>query len=483
MSKTADGDEDGDGLSNGEEIAGASDPTKADTDGDSLSDDREVAAGSDPRREDTDGDGLTDRDEVETRLTNPRSADSDGDSLSDGAEVADGIDPLLADSDADGFDDGTEVAAGSNANDPTDKPSGSFIPAQVEVGAPVVLDVRFEQGADPSATKEANMAFNTDEPEILFVTTSTDASGLIDPVTGEEAQEAVVGFFMDPRTLEQTRDPFVILGNPDSELRRLDVRYNPVSKQYVVVTSAQNYRPSSKVVHLIALVNPNSVAGAESPLAKAFTYDGDTVISYDDVAVAVSTRNGNILLVAEHKFAGEGEGVVGAMFDAAGNVLTPEFTRLDRLQAVGDEDDPDVLYLPNNDVFIFLVNTDGDGPDDLKNRITGSVIGSEPDASGQLVLGDQVVLGADRLQGNREGHPAAIENPFTDELIGAFDYANGDNGEISSISKWARPRNLNSRRRATKCPTSRRWGTIPTIIATRSWRPIPIAGLSWWGIT
>lgn len=428
LSKVGDGDEDGDGLTNGEELQGKSDPMNADTDGDGLGDAAEIAAGADPSEPDTDGDGLSDLAEVETEGTNPSSPDTDGDSLLDGEEVGAGTSPLLADSDADGFDDGTENSANSDPNDAEDKPSGSFIPAQVEIGAPVLLAVRFDEGGDPIATKEANMALNTDEPEILFVTTSTDAAGLTDPVTGEEAQQAVVGFFMDPRTLEQTREPFVILGNPDAELRKLDVRYNPISKQYVVATSARDYRPNNQVVPLIALVNPNSVAGDDDPVAKAFSFDGDTAISYDDVALAVSSNNGNILLVAEYKFAGEGEGVVGAMFDKDGNVLTPNATRLDRLQAIGDEDDPDVLFLPNNDVFVFLVNTDGDGANDLKNRITGSVIQSVPDGNGNLQLGEQVVLGSDRLEGNREGHPAAIENPFTDELIGAFDYANGDDG-------------------------------------------------------
>ncbi|MGY8687721.1 MAG: hypothetical protein ACKVHP_08310, partial [Verrucomicrobiales bacterium] len=430
MSKTAEADEDGDGLTNGAEVSGNSDPTKADTDEDSLSDSAEIAAGSDPNVEDTDGDGVTDQAEVETELTNPRSVDTDGDSVSDGDELTNGTKPLLADTDADGFDDGTELAANSDPNNAEDKPSGSFIPAQVEVGAPVLLEVRFGDG-DPIGTKEANMALNTDEPEILFVTTASDGTGLTDPITGEDSQQAVVGFFMDPRTLEQTRDPFVILGNPDGELRKLDVKYNPLSKQYVVATAAQSYRPSAQVVPLIALVNPNSVAGAGDPVAKAFTYNGDTALSYDDVAVAVSTNNGNILLVAEFKFAGEGEGVVGAMFDKDGNVLTPEFTRLDRLQAVGDEDDPDVLFLPNNDAFVFLVNTDGDAAPDLLDRITGSIIQGEPDADGKLQLGAQVVLGADRKEGVAEGHAAAIENPFTNELIGALDYNNGaDGGDI-----------------------------------------------------
>ena len=425
-SKGADADEDADGLSNASELAGNSDPTKADTDEDGLNDGIEVAAGSDPRVADTDGDGLSDQVEVETELTNPRSVDTDGDTVSDGDEIANGTKPLLADSDSDGFDDGTELAAGSDPNNADDKPSGSFIPAQVEIGAPVLLDVVFD-GGDPIATKEANMALNTDEPEILFVTTATDGA-LKDPVTGEDSQQAVVGFFMDPRTLEQTRDPFVILGNPDGDLKRVDVKYNPASKQYVVVSAARSYRPNSQDLPLIALVNPNSVAGDDNPVAKAFVYDGESTVSYDDVAVAVSTNNGNILVVGEHDFDGEGEGVVGAMLDKDGNILTPEFTRLDRLQAIGDEDDPDVLFLPNNDVFVFLVNTDGDAAPDLLDRITGSVIQPVPDADGKLQLGDQVVLGADRKEGVAEGHPAAIENPFTNELIGALDYNNGADG-------------------------------------------------------
>ncbi len=427
-SKGAGGDEDGDGLTNLAEVRGNSDPTKADTDGDGLNDNAEVEAGSNPTLEDTDGDGLTDLAEVETHGTNPRATDTDGDTVSDGDEVANGTDPLKADSDNDGFDDGTELAANSDPNDAEDKPSGSFIPAQVEVGAPVLLEVRFNPNDDPIGTKEANMALNTDEPEILFVTTVTDGTGLTEPITGEEPQQAVVGFFMDPRTLEQTRDPFVILGNPDDELRKLDVKYNPVSKQYVVVTSGRGYRPNSQDLPLVALVNPNSVAGEDSPVAKAFVHDAASAVSYDDVAVAVSSNNGNILIVGEHDFDGEGEGVVGALYDKDGNALTPNFTRLDRLQPEGDEDDPDVLFLPNNDVFVFLVNTDGDGPPDLLDRVTGSVIQSVPDADGNLQLGEQVVLGADRKEGVPEGHPAAIENPFNNELIGALDYDNGSQG-------------------------------------------------------
>ena len=61
-----DGDEDGDGLTNGEEEDLGTDPELADTDGDGLGDGDEVNQyGTDPLDEDTDGDTYSDGDEVE----------------------------------------------------------------------------------------------------------------------------------------------------------------------------------------------------------------------------------------------------------------------------------------------------------------------------------------------------------------------------------------------------------------------------------
>ncbi|RIL00281.1 MAG: hypothetical protein DCC71_18835, partial [Proteobacteria bacterium] len=89
----ADGDFDGDGIANGDEIAFGSDP---------FADDRAL---------DDDGDGLTNADEFGLG-TNPRSADSDGDGLADGDELAAGLDPLDPDSDGDGLPDGEDVLGG-----------------------------------------------------------------------------------------------------------------------------------------------------------------------------------------------------------------------------------------------------------------------------------------------------------------------------------------------------------------------------------
>ncbi|MCQ2395719.1 MAG: thrombospondin type 3 repeat-containing protein [Kiritimatiellae bacterium] len=66
-----DGDEDGDGVSNGDE----------------------EIEGTNPLAPDTDGDGLTDGEELRVTRTNPRNSDTDGDGIPDGDECAVGSDP------------------------------------------------------------------------------------------------------------------------------------------------------------------------------------------------------------------------------------------------------------------------------------------------------------------------------------------------------------------------------------------------------
>jgi hypothetical protein len=93
-----------------------SNPTLYDSDGDGLSDGAEVALGTNPMTPDTDADGLTDWAEVALG-TSPLRADTDNDGLSDGAEVALGTLPLRSDTDGDGASDGAEVLAGTNPLD------------------------------------------------------------------------------------------------------------------------------------------------------------------------------------------------------------------------------------------------------------------------------------------------------------------------------------------------------------------------------
>lgn len=113
-------DPDGDGLSNGDEHALGSDPTRFDTDGDSLSDGRERDLRTSPTLVDSDSDGLSDYAETQVHRTNPRRRDTDGGGRDDGEEVViDATDPLsadddLLDSDGDGLTNQREIEIGTN---------------------------------------------------------------------------------------------------------------------------------------------------------------------------------------------------------------------------------------------------------------------------------------------------------------------------------------------------------------------------------
>ena len=111
-----DNDDDGDGLTNAQEIAAGSDPLIVDTDGDGLTDYEEVMTWhTDPTRPDTDTDGLSDFEEVNIHHTDPLKADSDGDGLKDGEEVnTHHTDPREKDTDKDGLLDGWEIKYGLN---------------------------------------------------------------------------------------------------------------------------------------------------------------------------------------------------------------------------------------------------------------------------------------------------------------------------------------------------------------------------------
>lgn len=292
--------------------------------------------------------------------------------------------------------------------------------------------------------EETAAAANTHEPELLVAfVDSANAMGFADPITQQTPLAVMVGRFYDSRTLAPTTDPFPIFGNTvDPRLERCDVKYNPVSKQYVVVSNARAYNGLGMDVVLMALVNPAAVAGANSPVAKAWVHDPDTELAYDDVSVAVSTKNGNFLLVAERKVTDEGEGVVGSLYNQAGTRLTPLFTRLDLLQSVGDEDDPDVIYLEALDAFLYLGNTDNSNGSTgtLSNRVIGAIVDTAPNGQGQLVTRPEQVLSDGLPAGRAEGHPASIVNPFNGQLITAYDGGNGTAiGDLSYFNLGTAP--------------------------------------------
>jgi hypothetical protein len=80
----------------------------ADNDGDGISDANEIDYGTDPYSADTDGDGLADGVEIGLGLM-PHIADTDGDKLSDGMETSAGTNPKSRDSDSDGQNDWVET--------------------------------------------------------------------------------------------------------------------------------------------------------------------------------------------------------------------------------------------------------------------------------------------------------------------------------------------------------------------------------------
>ncbi len=293
-------------------------------------------------------------------------------------------------------------------------------------------------------SRESNLAANSDTPEVLVISVdSANVGGYTDPVTGDFAATSVVGRFYDPRTLAPTSEPFAVLGSPVGNINRVDVKYNAVSKQYVAVATARAYSADGWDVVLVSLVNPVGVGA--NPVAKAFVHDPDTDQSYDDVAVAVSAKNGNFMIVAERKFLDEGEGTVGVLYDKAGTRLSSAFTRLDLLQTIGDEDDPDVVYLPEIDAFLYLSNTDNSNGSTgtLGNRIVGSIVDASPDSQGALVVRTEQPLGDGEPAGTAEGHPASILNPFNGQIITAFDGGNGTaTGDLSFRSVGPAPEYL-----------------------------------------
>lgn len=274
-----------------------------------------------------------------------------------------------------------------------------------------------------TVTKEAGLAVNQAEQEILFVTIDTVSIG-DDPITGEPCEQAVMGFYYDPVTMQQKGEPFVIMGNPRGALQKLSLDYNPVNNTYFVAVAADSYSPSGKRVPLMAIVNSYATAQTQGPVKKAWNWDPETTQDYQDTAVAASTKNGNLLYVSEYTPAGESEGVIGILYDKDGNQLTSQMTRLDRLEPTRDEDDPDLYYFPKNDVFIFITNID---PSTSRNRISAAIVQPEPGADGKLQLGEQRIVSQLRKDFNA-GHPSAIENPFNGEFIGVLDYADGSEG-------------------------------------------------------
>ncbi|MFN6378661.1 MAG: tandem-95 repeat protein [Flavobacteriales bacterium] len=137
----SDPDTDNDGVNDGDEVNGGSDPLNPcdpnpnalasnDCDDDGITNVDEGPIGTDPTNPDTDGDGVNDGDEVNGGSDplnpcdpNPNALatnDCDNDGLTNAEELPIGTDPTNPDTDGDGVNDGDEVTGGSDPLNPCD---------------------------------------------------------------------------------------------------------------------------------------------------------------------------------------------------------------------------------------------------------------------------------------------------------------------------------------------------------------------------
>jgi len=100
---TVDDDDDGDGLTDDDELGRGTDPLDSDTDHDTMPDGYEVSYELDPTVDDT-------------------GADADGDGVVNGDEYVWGTSPRASDTDGDGYTDKEEIDRGTSPTDDTDTP-------------------------------------------------------------------------------------------------------------------------------------------------------------------------------------------------------------------------------------------------------------------------------------------------------------------------------------------------------------------------
>ena len=180
-------DDDGDGLSNGDEADNGTDPNDPDSDDDALPDGTEVAGGTDPLDPDTDGDGIPDGVEdtdhdgvVDPGETDPRNLDTDGGGVPDGEEdvnhngvvdpgETDPTNPAdddVGDSDGDGIPDRIEDRNGTNPDDPDSDndglPDGVEDPDHDGVVDPGETDPRDPDSDDGGVDDGTEVAQGTD---------------------------------------------------------------------------------------------------------------------------------------------------------------------------------------------------------------------------------------------------------------------------------------------------------------------------------
>ncbi len=179
-------DDDGDGLTNGDELCiYFTNPDSLDSDSDGLHDDVEILIGSNPNTndsdhdglmdwdelflygttptlEDTDSDGINDWEEIFLYGTSPTMGDTDSDGLNDSVELIYGLNPLCMDSDNDNLLDNFELKIGTDPLDDDSDDDGFYDGIEIEMGKNP-LDFNSYPGDEQTSTTTPTVPSTTDE--------------------------------------------------------------------------------------------------------------------------------------------------------------------------------------------------------------------------------------------------------------------------------------------------------------------------------
>lgn len=280
------GDDDGDGINNYQELLFGTNKDNWDTDGDGISDLYElIILGTDSLKADSDENGISDGDEdadqdmlsncyeIEHEL-NPLNEDTDEDGLSDGDEVNQyDTNPLSEDTDEDGLSDGDEIALGFDPNKPDTDEDGIL-----DCDEKVEQTLIFEPGdTEPNGIKKAAVNLscsgtiedeitieNIYQKDVLF----SNLQGLIGvpiEITAKyEFESAEITFQYNPEALGETSEEdlaivwfdeannqFVIYEDEtilDKENHTLSYTTTHFSK-YGIVDTEEYYKIMRKEIH------------------------------------------------------------------------------------------------------------------------------------------------------------------------------------------------------------------------------------------
>jgi streptogramin lyase len=340
-------DTDGDGLKDGEEIAGwsvtftnstgtftihvSSDPFLNDTDSDGLNDSEERDLGTDPSDLDTDDDGLSDY--TEERIppkTDPRHFDTDGDGIDDGEEKNQHSNPHLRDTDGDGLTDKEERSYNTDPRKNDTDDDGLTDKEEIDLGSDPLSpdsdgDLMFDSyenstGTDPNSNDTDGDGLG-DGYEVFYdtdpINNDTDGDGLGD---GDE-----IDMYLDP--LNNDTD-----GDGLSDGSEIENGTDPLIEDTDGdgIPDGEDDDSTIQFVDSLVLVFDPSESASEFALNLA-EYTNITVVTVDEL-LSSHTNESRIVLVGDPSDGGEVGDLITSLLadcgDVLGNMMTHEYDRM-----------------------------------------------------------------------------------------------------------------------------------------------------------